>query len=35
LNVDVYDGVELVDKIKLETDEGLESQGTKFVGEMK
>ena len=35
LNVDVYDGAELVDKVKLETDEGLESQGTKFVGEMK
>jgi hypothetical protein len=35
LNVDVYNGVELVDKIKLETDEELESQGTKFVGEMK
>ena len=33
LNVDVYNGTELVDKMKLKVDEGLETEGTKFVGE--
>ena len=34
LNVDVYNGTELVDKVKLEVSEKLESMGTKFIGEM-
>ena len=35
LNVNVYNGTKLVDKIKLEADEETESQGTGFVGEME
>ena len=35
LNIEVYNGTELIDKTKLDVDEELKSQGTKFVGEME
>lgn len=35
LNVDIYNGTELVDKVNLGVSEEIESQGTKFVGGMK
>jgi len=35
LNVDVYDGEELIESKKLEISEALDSQGTKYVGEMR
>ena len=35
LNVDVYNGTELVDKMILNVDEELEFEGTKLVGEME
>ena len=35
LDVDVYNGTELIDRMKLNIEEELESEGTKFIGEME
>jgi len=34
LNVDIYNGTEMIDNVRLKVDEEMESQGVKFIGEM-
>jgi len=34
LNVDIYNGTEMIDNVKLKINEEMESQGAKFIGEM-